>query len=155
MLFRQSARMTVGTVWVVALCSCARNPTPGTPTLAGPLDPARQLVVIVAPDWTATSATRHRFARSGAGQGWSPAGSSTAVVLGRTGLAWGDSTLASAPGQPVKHEGDSEPRTNARKQNQSLPRMLPNQGHPDLNSSLTPNQPMERTPPCCALRRRS
>ena len=48
-----------------------------------------------------------------------------------------------------------EPRTNARKQNQSLPRMLPNQGHPDLNSSLTPNQPMERTPPCCALRRRS
>ena len=48
-----------------------------------------------------------------------------------------------------------EPSTNGRKQNQSLPRMLPNQGHPEPNSSLTPNQPMERTPRCCALRRRS
>ena len=49
----------------------------------------------------------------------------------------------------------SELRTTAQKQNQSLPRMLPNQGNPDLNSSLAPNQPMERTPTCCALRRRS
>ena len=49
----------------------------------------------------------------------------------------------------------SELRTTARKQNQSLPRMLPNQGHPEPNSGLTPNQPMERTPTCCALRRRS
>ena len=48
-----------------------------------------------------------------------------------------------------------EPRTNVRKQNQSLPKMLPNQGHPEPNSSLPPNQPMERTPACCALRRRS
>ena len=49
----------------------------------------------------------------------------------------------------------SELRTKARKQNQSLPRMLPNTGNPDRHSSLTPNQPMERTPTCCALRRRS
>ena len=49
----------------------------------------------------------------------------------------------------------SELRTNARKQNQSLPKMLPNTSNTDLNSSLPPNQPMERTPPCCALRRRS
>ena len=48
-----------------------------------------------------------------------------------------------------------EPRTNVRKQNQSLPKMLPTQGHPEPDSSLPPNQPMERTPTCCALRRRS
>ena len=48
-----------------------------------------------------------------------------------------------------------EPRTNGRKQNQLLPRMLPNTSNPDLHSSLPPNQPMERTPPRCALRRRS
>ena len=48
-----------------------------------------------------------------------------------------------------------EPRTTARKQKRFLSRMLPNTGKPDLNSSLTPNQPMERTPACCALRRRS
>ena len=28
-------------------------------------------------------------------------------------------------------------------------------GRKSLRSTLTPNQPMERTPPCCALRRRS
>ena len=50
-----------------------------------------------------------------------------------------------------QHDGlpeSSEPRTNARKQNQSLPRMLPSTSNTDLNSSLTPNQPMERTPRC-------
>lgn len=108
MIFRLWIRTTVGTLGVVALCSCARSPTAGAPALAGPLAPARQLVVIVAPNWNATSATMHRFARTGAGEGWTSAGSTTAVVLGRTGLAWGDSTLASAPGQPVKHEGDGK-----------------------------------------------
>ena len=48
-----------------------------------------------------------------------------------------------------------EPRTNARSQKRYLPRMLPNTGNPDLNSSLPPNQPMERTPPRYALQRRS
>ena len=48
-----------------------------------------------------------------------------------------------------------EPRTKARKQNQSLPRMLPTTSNPHLHSGLPLNQPMERTPTCCALRRRS
>ena len=48
-----------------------------------------------------------------------------------------------------------EPRTNARKHKRFLPRMLPNTGNTDLHSRLPPNQPMERTPTCCALRRRS
>ena len=48
-----------------------------------------------------------------------------------------------------------EPRTNSRKHKRMLRRMLPKEANTDLNSSLPPNQPMERTPPCCALRRRS
>ena len=58
-----------------------------------------------------------------------------------------------------KHNDDLpeglEPRKNVRKKKRYLPRMLPNTSNTDLNSSLTPNQPMERTPACYALRRRS
>ncbi len=70
------------------------------------LSSALQLVVVVAPDWDATSGNLRRFARNDAAASWSPVGSSDQVVVGRTGLAWGDESLASAPGQPVKHEGD-------------------------------------------------
>ena len=70
------------------------------------LSSARQLVVVVAPDWDATSGTLRRFARNEAADSWSPVGSSDQVVVGRAGLAWGDESLASARWQPVKHEGD-------------------------------------------------
>ena len=49
----------------------------------------------------------------------------------------------------------SEPRTNARKHKRLLRTKLPKEANTDLHSSLPPNQPMERTPTCCALRRRS
>ena len=72
---------------------------------------------------------------------------------------WGSETLARLTSPGSKQNDDLpeglEPRTTGRKQKRLLPRMLPNTSNPDLNSSLTPNQPMERTPPCCALRRRS
>ena len=48
-----------------------------------------------------------------------------------------------------------ERRTNARKHKRMLRRMRPKEANTDLHSSLPPNKPMERTPACCALRRRS
>ncbi|MEP6618143.1 MAG: hypothetical protein ABJE47_02465 [bacterium] len=73
------------------------------PTL---LASARQMVIVVTPGWDATSGTLRRFSRGNAGDPWQSAGAATAVVVGRTGIAWGDESLASAPGQPVKREGD-------------------------------------------------
>ena len=53
-------------------------------------------------------------------------------------------TLARLSSPGSKQHDDSpeglEPRTNGRKQNQSLPRMLPNTSNPDLHSSLPSNQ---------------
>ena len=49
----------------------------------------------------------------------------------------------------------AEPRTNTRKGIRSLKGMRPTHQTRVLKSSLPSNQPMERTPTCCALRRRS
>ena len=49
----------------------------------------------------------------------------------------------------------SEPRTSTRKGTRSLKGMRPTNQTRVLNCSLPSNQPMERTPTCCALRRRS
>ena len=49
-----------------------------------------------------------------------------------------------------------KPRTNTETSYEAVKEAMgPNQRTEVLNSSLLPNQPMERTPPCCALRRRS
>ena len=89
----------------IAIVSCLRAPrvsdTP-PPILGG----AQQLVVVITPGWDATTGTLRRFERDDARQEWRRAAASVPVVVGRTGLAWGDETLARAVNQPVKHEGD-------------------------------------------------
>ena len=85
--------------------------TSSSPILApaqSPLDRALQLVVFVAPDWTTTTGTLRRFERSDTRSAWTPAASAIPAVIGRTGLAWADRSLATATAQPVKHEGDGK-----------------------------------------------
>jgi D-alanyl-D-alanine dipeptidase len=73
-----------------------------------PLDEALQLVVFVAPDWTTTTGTLRRFDRADVRSPWTPAASAIPAVIGRTGLAWADPSLAAMMNQPVKHEGDGK-----------------------------------------------
>ena len=73
-----------------------------------PLAAAQQLVVVVTPDWNATSGMLRRFARTDAGGAWRPEGDVIPIVVGRTGLAWGDETLRTDASQPVKQEGDGK-----------------------------------------------
>ena len=98
---------------LLATVSCARAAqhmsVPSTPAVrSGPnvLSAAQQLVVVITPGWNATTGTLRRFERDDAQQSWRPAAVAVPVVIGRTGLAWGDETLASVVNQPVKHEGD-------------------------------------------------
>ena len=65
--------------------------------------------------------------------------------------------LCTAPGSKQMDDlsEGSEPRTNAGKGTKSLKGMRPTDQTRALKSSLPSNQPMERTPTCCALRRRS
>ena len=68
---------------------------------------ARQLLLVVASDWTSNGAYLGRYERPGAAAPWVPAGSPLAVSLGRGGLAWGRAFLIPgiSPG-PIKREGD-------------------------------------------------
>ncbi len=68
---------------------------------------ARQLVLVTGAGWDATAATLRRYARAAPGAPWRPVGGATPVVLGRTGLAWGEGGGApAASGEPAKREGD-------------------------------------------------
>ena len=96
---------------------CSRNvSTQVAPAISSAMQPAThsvlerstQLVVYIAPDWNATSGTLRRFERSDSRSAWTSVASPIPAVIGRTGLAWADPSLASEMAQPVKHEGDGK-----------------------------------------------
>lgn len=93
----------------VTSCSRAVITSAPSPVLAAPmsaLGSSQQLVVVTTPDWNNTGGTLRRFDRDDSQGAWRPVASAIPVVIGRTGLAWGDGGLASSMGQPIKHEGD-------------------------------------------------
>src|SRR5205085_10051843 len=81
--------------------------TIGVTGLPSGLDQSRQLVVVTTGGWSATTGTLLRYTRELPGGSWSRVGNAVPVVVGRTGLAWGDGRLANE-GQPIKHEGDGK-----------------------------------------------
>ena len=68
-------------------------------------DVARQLLVVIVPDWTSTSGTLRRYER-GADSAWHPVGDSILVVIGRNGLAWGRGVHPPITEGRIKIEGD-------------------------------------------------
>ena len=64
------------------------------------------MVLVVTPDWDSTSGVLRRYVRASDGDAWHTVGKSVPIVVGRTGVAWDDSQVRPAAGEPVKHEGD-------------------------------------------------
>src|SRR5919202_1625655 len=56
-----------------------------------PLARSRQLIVVTTPDWNSVQGTLRRYER--AGGGWRQVGDSFAVVVGRSGLGWGEGVV--------------------------------------------------------------
>ena len=117
MRFRRVALSALAVVVLLPTVGCSQGVATGAggmPTVSrngdapSPLDSALQLVVFVAPDWTTTAGTLRRFARTSARASWTEIGGAVPAVVGRTGLAWSDRTLATEASQPVKHEGDGK-----------------------------------------------
>jgi zinc D-Ala-D-Ala dipeptidase len=84
------------------LVSCAT-----TPASNDPFGDSTQLIVVTTPDWDATKGvlTLHER-RDGT---WIPVGDAIPIVVGRTGLAWGDGLpLPLRREGPVKKEGDGK-----------------------------------------------
>lgn len=84
----------------------APSPTaaPNATAIPAPLRESRQLVIVTTPDWNSTSGSLVRFAREGGA--WQLAAPPIAVVVGRTGMAWGIGFDATGGEGPHKREGD-------------------------------------------------
>jgi L,D-peptidoglycan transpeptidase YkuD (ErfK/YbiS/YcfS/YnhG family) len=75
---------------------------------SAPPEAARQLVLVIAADWSSSNATLYRLERSSPKDSWRMAGSPVAAKIGRTGFAW-DQALPELPKEgPVKIEGDGK-----------------------------------------------
>lgn len=69
-----------------------------------PLDKAGQLVLVIAPDWDTPHAELRRYERDP--DGWHEVGHGHAVMLGRSGMAWGLGLHPMPQPGPQKQEGD-------------------------------------------------
>lgn len=70
---------------------------------------ARQMIVVTTPNWDAVDGVLQRYERASVKQGWQPVGEKIAIVVGRTGLAWGKGLHGdSLSDGPSKKEGDGK-----------------------------------------------
>lgn len=73
---------------------------------AKPLALSRQLLVVLAEDWTSSTGQLQRYARPDVTSHWQAVGAAIPVSLGRQGLAWGLGYHAVSAGAVMKREGD-------------------------------------------------
>jgi L,D-peptidoglycan transpeptidase YkuD (ErfK/YbiS/YcfS/YnhG family) len=66
---------------------------------------SRQLLVVTTPGWDSVSGTLQRYVRAGPRAPWRAEGRPVPIVVGQSGLAWGDDALGRRR-DPRKREGD-------------------------------------------------
>jgi D-alanyl-D-alanine dipeptidase len=97
------ATSIVGAALAAGLAALAPQPLRAeAPSL---LARARQLVLVITPGWDDVRGELRRFGAGPSPGWWQPVGASTAIVVGRSGLAWDPALEQTIPG-PVKREGD-------------------------------------------------
>jgi D-alanyl-D-alanine dipeptidase len=72
---------------------------------------ARQLILVTTPDWNSVQGKLQRFERKKAKGKWQKMGEVMPVVVGKSGLAWGEGLHEASvyqPNQPIKREGDGK-----------------------------------------------
>lgn len=87
------------------LGACAHAPSTA-PSEATHWAQAEQMIVVTSANWDATGAQLRRFERHGSH--WQQVGETVAVMLGRTGSAWGMGLNRMRSDGPVKQEGDGK-----------------------------------------------
>lgn len=90
---------------VAAACVSARVASAKTKPKS-PLAGSRQVVLVTTPDWSSVRGTLRRFERRGARAGWTQVGGDFEIVVGRSGLGWGDGLVKAEGDGPSKREGD-------------------------------------------------
>lgn len=77
------------------------------------LDEARQLMVVITPGWNSVKGVLQRFQRHETDERWTAVGKPFPIVVGKSGLAWGDGLvslqrLGAGTDDPLKREGDAK-----------------------------------------------
>lgn len=116
MLTRSTFPRTIVALSAAAVMGCASaarvsppaSASPAASKRATPLDGSRQMVLVVTPEWGATTGVMHRYVRGSEAEPWQRIGSEVPIVVGRTGLAWDDAQPAARSGEPMKREGDGK-----------------------------------------------
>jgi D-alanyl-D-alanine dipeptidase len=99
-LSRAPSLLTLVLTAVVAWTGASASAEP-----PAPLQSARQLVLVVTPDWNTVQGQLRRFERAATGEPWRPVGAAGPVVVGKNGTAWDPLVTPVVPG-PQKAEGD-------------------------------------------------
>ena len=77
-----------------------------------PLAQSTQLIVVTTADWNAVDGRLQRYERATPRDAWRPLGEPIAIVVGKTGLAWGIGVAPAdkirSASDPVKKEGDGK-----------------------------------------------
>ena len=99
----------------VAACQARTVTTAPAPASApGPNSPtgtSLQMLVVLTDDWDAVPGVMRRYERDGVRASWRVVGAEIPVVVGASGLGWGEGLHGTgSPGEagPVKHEGDNK-----------------------------------------------
>ncbi len=72
------------------------------------LEKSRQLVLVTTENWDAVPGSLQRFERKDSNESWRKIGSPVAIVVGRSGLAWGRGLHPTNSTGPQKVEGDGK-----------------------------------------------
>ena len=93
---------------IAAACTGEPRSVDAGPVTSPPpalLASARQLLVVVTPDWDTVQGELRRYERPSPDGAWQAVGSPVTIVVGRSGTAWDPALAPVVPG-PVKREGD-------------------------------------------------
>jgi D-alanyl-D-alanine dipeptidase len=95
------------TLTVVAACAHAHVASAKARNRS-PLSSSRQLILVTTPGWGSVRGTLRRFERKRARAKWTQVGEAFEIVVGRSGLGWGDEVVGSK-GAASKQEEDEGP----------------------------------------------
>lgn len=97
---------TLFAVIVLSVCVAAQIKTPEPPAVKVPFERSLQTMVVTTKDWNDISGTGRLFERKDIMSKWVLVGEQFPVVVGRSGLAWGDRLSREVIANKIKKEGD-------------------------------------------------
>lgn len=97
--------------YLLAVLICTIANLPSYARRQDPLRSSTEIVVVTTADWNSPQGVLRRYERSKTSKKWKAIGEPIAVMVGKTGLAWGSGIIhvdapISSTNEPMKKEGD-------------------------------------------------